>query len=88
MNPREAADVPEDFWEQLVTIDRAAELAHVTPSAVHNWITRGYVDRHGERRWITGFHLDGIRRVLPLDVLRAEAEVQRAARGGLRKRAM
>jgi hypothetical protein len=85
---RTADDLPEEFWEQLVTVDEAATLAHVTPSAVHNWITRGYVDRHGDRRWLTGFHLDGVRLVLPLDVLRAEGEVRLAARGGLRKRAM
>jgi hypothetical protein len=55
---------------------------------VHNWITRGYTDRHGQRRWLMGFHIDGVRHVIPLDVLRADSEVGHAGRGGLRKRPM
>ena len=82
---RSATDLPEDFFQQLVTVDPAAHAAGVTPSTVHNWISRGFVDRHGQRRWVMGLHIDGVRRVMPLDVLRADAEVRRAARGGLRK---
>ena len=85
---RSSQHLPAEFFRQLVTVDTAAQLVGVTPSAVHNWITRGYVDQYGQRSWVTGFHIDGVRRVLPLDVLRADAAVERAARGGLRKRAM
>jgi hypothetical protein len=77
-----------DFFQQLTTVEDAANLAGVKPSTVHNWITRGYVDRHGQRRWITGFHIEGVRRVLPLEVLRADTEIRRAGLGGLRKRPM
>lgn len=85
---RSTKDLPEDFFEQLATVEDAAALAGVTSSTVHNWITRGYVDRFGQRRWLLGFHVQGVRMVIPLDVLRADAEVHFAGRGGLRKRAM
>lgn len=85
---RSTKELPPDFFEQLATVEDAAALAGVTPSTVHNWITRGYVDRNGQRRWLLGFHVDGVRRVMPVDVLRADAEVSAAGRGGLRKRAM
>lgn len=85
---RSTKELPEDFFEQLTTIEDAAALAGVTPSTVHNWISRGYVDRYGQRRWLVGFHIEGVRRVMPLDVLRADSEVRHAGRGGLRKSAM
>jgi len=85
---RRAQEIDDDFWQQLTTIEHAAELAEVTPSAVHNWISRGYVDANGDRQYVTGFHIDGVRRVFPMDVLYAEAQVRLAGRGGLRKKAM
>ena len=81
-------DLPEDFFRKLITVETAAALVGVKPSTIHNWISRGYVDQYGQRSWVNGFHIDGVRRVMPVDVLRADAAVERAARGGLRKRAM
>ncbi len=75
-------------FDKLVNIDTAANLIGVSPSTIHNWISRGYVDQYGQRSWVTGFHIEGVRRVHITDVLRADAAVERAARGGLRKRAM
>lgn len=85
---RSTRDLPDDFWERLIPVDEAASLAGVTPSTIHNWISRGYVDQHGERRWLTGFHIDGTRHVFPVDVLRVDGEVRLAGRGGLRRRPM
>ena len=85
---RSTDQLPEDFFDKLALVDTAAALAGVTPSTVHNWISRGYVDRHGQRQWLTGFTIGGKRYVLPVDALRADAEVSLAARGGLRRQAM
>ena len=85
---RSQHELPAGFYEKLATIKWAARSIGVTPSTIHNWISRGYVNQWGERKWLMGVHINGVRYVLPAEVLVANSEVQDAARGGLRKQAM
>lgn len=44
--------------DSLVGTTAAAELAGVTPATVHQWRRRGYVDRSGERRYLSTYGSD------------------------------
>lgn len=72
---------PLDQW--WLTYPEAAALAgpSVTVAVVRNWASRGYVDHRGERQRLHVLRCDdGRRRVLAIEVLRAEAATRRRAR--------
>lgn len=81
-----AEDTPSPGYDRrFMTVKAAAEMAGVTPQAIHNWITRGYLDAEGQRVYLTEHKEAGRRYVILLHVLLAEAATASRGRGRTRK---
>jgi hypothetical protein len=68
-----------DLHVDLLTREEAAVLAGVSVEAVRKWATRGYLDQHGQRRYLPDKGRPGAPRHLGIDVLKAEAATRRRA---------
>jgi hypothetical protein len=74
-----------DPSQGAVPVAEAARIARVTPRMIHMWVTRGYLDREGQRQKVPEYHIGGVRQVVPVDVAIAKAATARQARGRPRK---
>lgn len=74
-----------DPSQGAVPVAEAARIAHVAEATVHMWVTRGYLDREGQRQKVPEYVFRGVRHVIPVDVQIAKAAA--ALRGRGRKRA-
>lgn len=76
---REGERLDYDLHDALIPVSEAARLAGVATSTVHNWVSRGYLNRDDRRQYLRVESFDGARHFVPMDVLKAEAATRRRA---------